>query len=176
MSDLSYRMVKIGNAPAGLLGLEELFNELHQSGCSPEDSSTADKLISGVRKHNFVPRPALEDYKEGLLREYHYYYQTRMSGRVVKARDYGQWEGYPREQIPWFPAVSEGLCNGCGKCIDVCPKDVFLQDEDGKVSVVEPFLCIVGCCFCKSACDPEAILMPNRKMLDQYRHGQRKVT
>ena len=67
-------------------------------------------------------------------------------------------------------------CNGCGKCIEVCPKDVFVQNENGKVVVVEPFLCIVGCCFCKSACDPEAIMMPKREMLDHYRHGQRKVT
>jgi hypothetical protein len=31
----------------------------------------------------------------------------------------------------------------------------------------------VGCCFCKSACDPQAILMPQREMLDQYRHMRR---
>lgn len=176
MSDLSYRMIMIGNVPAGILGLDELFGKLLESGCTPEGTKTAEKLILGVRKHNFIPSPALEDYKEVLLREYSQHFRTRMSGRTVKARDYGQWEGYPREQIPWFPAVSEDLCNGCGKCIEVCPKDVFLQREDGKVSVVEPFLCIVGCCFCKSACDPEAIMMPNREMLDQYRHGQRKVT
>lgn len=176
MSDLSYRMIMIGNAPAGLLGLDELFNELLESRFSPEDSRTAEKLIQGVRKHNFIPRPALETYKEVLVREYSLYFRTRMRGETVKARDYGLWEGYPREQIPWFPAVSMDLCDGCGKCIEVCPKDVFLQGEDEKVSVVEPFLCIVGCCFCKSACDPGAIMMPNREMLDQYRHGQRKVT
>ena len=169
-------MIMIGNAPAGLLGLDELFNTLLDSGCAPENRETAEKLIQGVRKHNFIPRPALKAYKEVLLREYSQYYETRMGGSAVQARDYGQWEGYPREQIPWFPAVSEDLCNGCGKCIEVCPKDVFLQKKDGKVIVVEPFLCIVGCCFCKSACDPEAIMMPNREMLDQYRHGQRKVT
>ncbi len=77
---------------------------------------------------------------------------------------------------PWFPTVSLELCTGCGKCLEVCPKDVFEATKDGKVEVVEPFLCIVGCCMCKSACDPRAILMPERSMLDQYRHGQRHAT
>jgi len=176
MSTLSYRMIHIGGAPTGLLGLDELFHELFESGGSPGDDSTAEKIIIGVRKHNFIPKPAIKDYREVLQREYQKYYQLRGSGESIKPRDYGQWEGYPREHIPWFPAVSEDLCNGCGKCIEVCPKDVFEQNENGKVVVVEPFLCIVGCCFCKSACDPEAILMPKRDMLDHYQHGQRKVT
>jgi len=176
MLALSYRMMYIGGAPTGLLGLDELFNELFKSGCSPSDDSTAEEIIIGVREHNFIPKPAVEDYRDVLEQEYQQYYQIRMSGESTKPRDYGQWEGYPREHIPWFPAVSEDLCNGCGKCIEVCPKDVFEQNENGKVVVVEPFLCIVGCCFCKSACDPEAILMPKRDMLDHYRHGQRKVT
>ena len=176
MSELSYRMMYIGGAPTGLLGLDELFIELFESGCSPDDGSINETLISGVRKHNFIPKPVIKGYQEALMQEYRKYFQARTSGKSIKTRNYGQWEGYPREHIPWFPAVSEDLCNGCGKCIEVCPKDVFKQNENGKVSVVEPFLCIVGCCFCKSACDPEAIMMPRREILDQYWHGQRKAT
>ena len=176
MSDLSYRMVYIGGAPAGLLGLDELFTELFDAEITPNDEAIGDKIIKGVKKHNFVPKPAIKDYQDVLRREYLKYYLTRTGGESPVTRDYGQWEGYPREHIPWFPTVSEELCNGCGKCIEVCPKDVFEQQENGKVIVIEPFLCIVGCCFCKSACDPEAILMPQREMLDQYRHGMRKST
>lgn len=169
-------MIYIGGAPAGLLGLDELFNELFDAGVVPDDEDIGEKIIKGVKNHNFVPKPAVEEYQEVLVRDYFQYYQSRSGGKAPVTRDYGEWEGYPREHIPWFPTVSEALCNGCGKCIEACPKDVFLQKENGKVIVVEPFLCIVGCCFCKSACDPGAILMPQREMLDQYRHGMRKST
>lgn len=173
MTKLSYRMLFIANAPAGLLGLTELFNELYHAGITPQDEDIGHKLIMGVRQHNFVPKPAMDDYKLVLKREYQKFYQLKTGGKGAVVKDYGQWEGFPREQIPWFPTVSADLCNGCGNCLEVCPKDVFEMDDAGKAVVVEPFLCIVGCCFCKSACDPEAILMPMREMLDQYRHGKR---
>lgn len=176
MSDLSYRMIYIGGAPAGLLGLGELFTELFDAGVTPNDEAIGDTIIKRVKKHNFVPRPATKDYQDVLTREYLKYYRTRMDGESPVAMDYGQWEGHPREHIPWFPTVSEELCTGCGKCIEVCPKDVFEQQENGKVIAIESLLCIVGCCFCKSACDPKAILMPEKSMLDQFRHGQRHAT
>ena len=176
MSDLSYRMIYIAGIPAGLLGLEELFNELLDAGCKPEDMDIGEKMMRGVRKHNYIPKPTETDYREVLLREYQKYYLERLEGGVIVSRDYGQWEGHPRERIPWFPTVSKELCNGCGKCLEVCPKDVFSILENGLIEVVEPFLCIVGCCFCKSVCDPEAILMPRKEMLDQFRHGQRHAT
>jgi ferredoxin len=176
MSKLSYRMIYIGGAPAGLLGVNEVFNVLYESDHSPDDESIGEEIIKGIKQYNFVPKPALQEYRDVLLQEYRKYYRSRKGGKAPENRDYGQWEGYPREQIPWFPTVSEELCNGCGNCIEVCPKNVFEQLENGKVIVMEPFLCIVGCCFCKSACDPHAILMPQREMLDQYRHGMRKST
>ncbi len=173
MSDLSYRMIYIGGAPAGLLGVDELFNELFDAGITPNDENIGDKIIKGVKRHNFVPKQADEDYKIVLVGEYQKYYQTRINGQTPVNRDYGTWEGYPREQIPWFPTVSEELCNGCENCIEVCPKEVYALKENGKVMVMDPFLCIVGCCFCTSACEPEAILLPQRDMLDRYRHGQK---
>lgn len=176
MTNLSYRMMTIGGTPAGLLGLEELFDELFTAETSPDQPDFADTLIKGVRKHNFIPKPAVGDYQDVLTREYKKYYRDRSDGKAMVARDYGKWEGFPREQIPWFPVVSAELCNGCLKCIEVCPKEVFEPTEDGKVEVIEPFLCIVGCCFCKSACDPKAILMPERSMLDTFMHGQRPST
>jgi NAD-dependent dihydropyrimidine dehydrogenase PreA subunit len=176
MTSLSYRMLSIGGVPAGLLGLEELFDTLFTKNLHPDGPELADALIKGVRQHNFIPKPALSDYQEALTREYKKYYRNRSGGKAIVARDYGQWEGFPRERVPWFPVVSADLCNGCLKCIEVCPKEVFEVIEDGKVDVVEPFLCIVGCCFCKSACEPGAILMPDKSLLDQLRHGQRPST
>jgi NAD-dependent dihydropyrimidine dehydrogenase PreA subunit len=152
-----------------------LFNDLFEAANKPDNPEIGEKLIKGIRQHNYIPKPAVSDYEEVLLREYRRYYQQRIGGEETPIRDYGQWQGYPREQIPWFPTVAADLCNGCGKCIEICPKDVFMETEDRKVEVIEPFLCIVGCCFCKSACEPEAILMPNKEMLDQYRHGQRQA-
>ena len=173
MPELSYRMLHIAGAPAGLLGLNELLEELFSRGCLPEDPNTGEKLVKGIRQHNFIPKPALTAYRTTLLDEYRRFFQARAGGDGAPTRDYGTWEGHPREQIPWFPTVSAALCNGCGQCLEVCPKDVFRRTGDGKVAVQEPFLCIVGCCFCKSACDPGAILMPQKEMLDAFRHGQR---
>lgn len=175
MTGLSYRMVFIAGAPAGLMGLNELFESLFDAGCHPDDEATADRLLKGVRQHNYIPKPALDDYRKALLAEYRRHFQEQSGGEGAGFRDYGTWEGHPREQIPWFPTVSEALCDGCGKCLEACPKDVFAKKADGKVAVVEPFLCIVGCCFCKSACDPQAILMPQKEMLDVFRHGQRQA-
>ena len=173
MAKLSYRMVQIGGVPAGLQGLDEAYAELFEAQCDPADTETLNRLIKAVKQHNFIPRPAIEDYKAVLGRDYQRYYAQRSQGQAVAPKQYGTWQGIPREQIPWFPTVSPDLCNGCGKCIEVCPKAVFQMNEDQVAEVIDPFDCIVGCCFCKSACDPQAILMPEKSMLDQYRHGQR---
>ena len=172
MKNLSYRMLIIGGTPAGLLGLEELFDDLFSAGLDPNHPDLAEKLIKGVRAHNFIPKPAVDEYQQVLIREYQKYHRGRSGGKATVARDYGQWQGFPREQVPWFPVVSAELCDGCLNCIDVCPKDVFTITIDGKVEVVEPFLCIVGCCFCKSACDPHAILMPDRDILLKFQHNR----
>lgn len=175
MSKLSYNMLQIDGAPAGLLGLDEVFQVLYEEHCHPDGAETAQRLMQGVHQHNFIPKPAELAYQKALLGKYRLYYHQRAAGKDAAPRDYGRWQGIPREQIPWFPTVSEELCDGCGKCLEVCPKDVYEKTETGKVRVVEPFLCIVECCMCKSACDPQAILMPNRDMLDHYRHGQRQA-
>ena len=176
MAKLSYRMLQIDGAPAGLLGLDEIFTDLFADGWAPGEAETQERLIKAVRKHNFIPKPALAAYRVVLGREYQRFYEQRSQGRDVTPKNYGTWQGIPREQVPWFPTVSAALCNGCGKCIEICPKDVFEMTEEQVVEVVEPFACIVGCCFCKSACDPQAILMPQKAMLDHYRHGQRHAS
>jgi len=176
MATLSYRMLMIDGLPTGLLGLTELFEVMFEAGQQPDDPEISDVLMLGIRKNNFVPKPAVPKYLEVLIHEYQQYYQKRKVGKEFREYDYGTWEGHPRENIPWFPTVSAELCDGCGNCLEVCPKKVFELDQDGKAVVVEPLLCIVGCCFCKSACDPHAILMPDRCMLDSYRHGQRNST
>lgn len=166
---LSYRMLRIGGAPAGLLGLNELYAELFNLGFNPEDPALAGALVEGVRKNNYIPRPALQDYKEALQRDYTEYYAQKTNDDTFQAKTYGTWRGYPREHIPWFPTVAGELCNGCDRCIEFCSYGVYRKQPDGKVDVVEPFLCLVGCNSCASVCEPEAILFPSRKMLNDYR-------
>lgn len=169
MTDLSYRMLQIAGAPAGLLGLEELYNTLFEEGITPNDDTLDQHLIKGVKQNNFVPKSAETDYLAVLRMEYVRYHRKRQSGKAIVARDYGKWHGYPREQIPWFPTLSETLCSNCGACLDTCAREVYERDEDGKVYVAEPFLCMVGCCFCKSVCEPKALLFPSQDLLKNYR-------
>lgn len=166
---LSYRMLNIGGLPAGLLGLEELFSRLYDEGVAPEAAETPGLILEGVKEHNFIPKFAAQSYSTKLHQEYQRYYRKRKSGKAVVARNYGTWHGYPREQIPWFPTISPELCTNCGACLDLCAREVYELDEDGKVWVAEPFLCMVGCCFCKSVCEPNAILMPNQDILNSFR-------
>jgi len=165
---LSCRMLQIGGQPAGLLGLEELFAAVFEEGIPPNHAGISQRLLSGVRENNFVPKSALEDYANALTLEYQRYYQRRRTGKATVARNYGTWRGYPREQIPWFPTISAVLCDDCGACLELCGREVFERDENGKVWVAEPFMCMVGCCFCKSVCEPKAILMPGQELLKNY--------
>jgi len=98
MSDLSYRMLNIGSAPAGLLGLEELFAELFTQGITPTNEKLTEFLLAGVRKHNYIPKAALNDYAGALRMEYTRYYKRKQQGKAMVARDYGTWRGYPENK------------------------------------------------------------------------------
>lgn len=169
MPPLSYRMLNVASVPAGLLGLEELFAELYAQGLTPMDENLTNPLIAGVRQHNFIPKPAVEDYANALRMEYARFYRQKQQGKAVVAHNYGAWRGYAREQIPWFPTISGDLCTNCAACLELCARDVYERDENGRVWVAEPFLCLVGCCFCKSVCEPKALLFPGQEVLKNYR-------
>ena len=34
------------------------------------------------------------------------------------------------------PIIDGDQCNGCGKCVDVCPLDVFFGSKEGETPVV----------------------------------------
>lgn len=166
---LSYRMLLLGGAPAGLLGLNELLETLFERGICPDDLELPQLLLDGIRQHNFVPKPAVSTYQEGLVREYDRYYADRQGNHSFIRPSYGTWRGYPREQISWFPTIAVELCTGCGHCLEFCSYGIFEKLADGKVIVIEPFLCRVGCSSCMSVCEPKAILFPPRQMLEDYR-------
>jgi len=55
------------------------------------------------------------------------------------------------------PYISKGLCNCCMECIDLCPYDVF-REEEGEVNVANPEDCI-ECMSCIELCPAKAIFM-----------------
>jgi NAD-dependent dihydropyrimidine dehydrogenase PreA subunit len=74
----------------------------------------------------------------------------------------------PREEIAWFPELDSTLCNGCGDCEDFCKPGVFaLGEPEGvkraKMTVVNPYSCIVQCTRCEPVCPTGAISLPLQK-------------
>jgi len=66
----------------------------------------------------------------------------------------------PREEIPWYPAIDEGLCTNCGVCIGFCAHGVYALD-DVQTRVVTPYNCVVGCSGCETQCTLGAIRFPD---------------
>jgi len=52
--------------------------------------------------------------------------------------------------------ISQQLCIGCGKCLDVCPGDLIHRDESGKSYIKYPQDCW-GCTSCLKECETGAI-------------------
>jgi NAD-dependent dihydropyrimidine dehydrogenase PreA subunit len=72
--------------------------------------------------------------------------------------------GIPREKIPWYPRVDPDKCIGCGECLETCPNDVFvMNDETSKVEVATPENCVVLCDKCAPFCSQEAISFPDKE-------------
>ena len=160
---LSYRQVIVGRLPTGLKGLDELFELFYQMNRTAI-AELGPELVSRIREHNYIPRGAEEDFADALLHEYRAYYERRQSGQKAKSKD-ETWRGIPREQIPWFPALDETLCDGCDKCLEFCSSEVYAKRENGVVYVAQPFRCQVGCDACARLCRHKAITFPPRAIL-----------
>jgi len=159
---LSYRQIEVGRFPTGLAGLDEIFGSLYEAHRSPDDG-LGSELVYYARQHNYIPDAAAAQFAAALLREYRSYCDQRNSGQAPKTRE--PWQGIPREQVPWFPALDETLCDGCDKCQKFCGNSVYAKRETGIVYVVEPFNCVVGCDACARLCPHRAITFPPRSTL-----------
>ena len=164
------KMVLIGNQLIGLVGLDEIFEELYQKDQKPNES-ILNKLLSLARKDNYIPSKQEEIYASALLREYSLYYQKKLNGSKEETSDSCcTWQGIPRETIPWYPTVYEEKCDGCKKCYDMCPQKVYFWDEKiNKPKVVNPFACVVGCSGCAEICKLKAISFPPISILDNLK-------
>ena len=47
-------------------------------------------------------------------------------------------------------------CEGCGKCVDVCPRNILVIEEGGKLKVTDPASCSI-CKLCENECEIGAI-------------------
>ena len=63
------RMIYIGRSKVTLYGLNKIFEELIKSNITDEEE-IASFILERVKKRNYVPRSAEEDYKNSLLEEY----------------------------------------------------------------------------------------------------------
>ena len=64
-----YRLVLIGTAQVGLVGLNEIFEELKPQREKP-DSVLSDMLVERAEKNNYIPPSGKESYQKALLREF----------------------------------------------------------------------------------------------------------
>ncbi|NTV20866.1 MAG: 4Fe-4S ferredoxin [Chlorobium limicola] len=81
----------------------------------------------------------------------------------------------PREEIAWFPVIDAEQCNGCEACADLCRPGVFApgpSDPSGvcrpKMTVANPFNCIVLCTRCEPVCPSGAITLPRPEDFERF--------
>jgi NAD-dependent dihydropyrimidine dehydrogenase PreA subunit len=168
---LSYHQIMVGGLPAGLNGLDEIFESLYDMDQEPADQ-LGPELVHRARRHNYIPVAAEDDFAAALLREYRSYCgQQRLGQGTAPKRE--TWQGIPREQIPWFPMLDETLCDGCDKCLEFCANRVYTKRNSGTVYVVQPVNCVVGCDACARLCPHGAISFPPRAMLNTLTNQSR---
>ena len=74
----------------------------------------------------------------------------------------------PRDRVAWFPTIDYDLCTADRACLDFCQSDVFRWNEaEGRVDVVNPNNCVLGCTTCAQICTVDAISFPDKEELRQ---------
>lgn len=71
-------------------------------------------------------------------------------------------------KVSYGPRIDYRFCNGCGKCYEQCPMDIFGWDEEKQMpTVAYPGECWF-CCFCEIMCPEVAIdvQLPVHHLLD----------
>ena len=109
---LSYCQVMVERTMAGFVGLEEILAALAEEGREADTPGLVDQLMQQIKAHNYVPRSAISQYREALLREYRQYLKARNSGGQGRL-----WRDPRKEQQPWYPTIFAEKCDGCGECL-----------------------------------------------------------
>ena len=71
METLTQKTIKVGNVTVGLLGLDIALVQL--SGKDISEDEAVNLLYEHVRQKNYIPKQAIEPYKEALRKEYRRY-------------------------------------------------------------------------------------------------------
>ncbi|HEX3045241.1 MAG TPA: 4Fe-4S binding protein [Bacillota bacterium] len=78
------------------------------------------------------------------------------------------WNGVPRNEVPWFPTIDQEKCTECGTCVQFCSHGTYARDENNRPTVKNPYNCVVGCSNCKGQCPVEAISFPPLAVLQPF--------
>ena len=71
MPKKSYRQILVGRLMSGMIGLDEMFEELDEAGCTPNEALMPD-MGSRVGEENYIPAVAKADYCAALHRNGHW--------------------------------------------------------------------------------------------------------
>jgi hypothetical protein len=63
------KQIRIGGSRVGLIGLDEVFNEVKKRDIK-DNESLKDALLSEIKARNYVYRSAEEEYRKAIFREY----------------------------------------------------------------------------------------------------------
>ncbi|RLF24201.1 MAG: DNA-directed RNA polymerase subunit D [Thermoprotei archaeon] len=77
--------------------------------------------------------------------------------RLGRGKDHAKWSPVSACAYKYKPIIkiNTELCNNCGLCAEICPKNVFEMVE-GKIKVVNELSCSL-CRACEKVCEKEAI-------------------
>lgn len=85
------------------------------------------------------------------------------------------YEGIPRNKIPWDPKIDLNKCTTCGKCVEFCHMQAFKTEtvSGKKKTRVIPNRCVVFCRGCEDICPSDAISHPDeeetQKIIDRLK-------
>lgn len=72
-----------------------------------------------------------------------------------RGTEHSKWQGAVATGYKYLPIINIGECDGCGHCIEECPRGV-LQLNNGKITVKDPLECNL-CGLCEDACELNGI-------------------
>jgi formate hydrogenlyase subunit 6/NADH:ubiquinone oxidoreductase subunit I len=87
------------------------------------------------------------------------------------------YEGIPREKIPWDPKIDYTKCTACGKCVEFCHTQAFrtVTVNGKKRTAVNTQRCVVFCRGCEDICPAGAISHPDeektQKVIDKLKQA-----
>lgn len=141
----------------GIVGITEIM-EAALDHLNDSEETIRGILMVELKARNYVPGSEEAVYLDALWNEY-----ETLSVRRREDLE-STYQGFPREEVPWYPVIDRSRCEGCSSCVDFCSQNVFAFFE-GTSHVVRPMNCIVGKSSCRDFCPDKAISFPTKTAL-----------